>query len=166
MDSESNAPPDSSSTGGSSEVQVHTESDPWPPESALDPAELQAGNLEPWHFNTEMSPVFGVTLILRGFLNLSTHEIDAAFSAKIPFLGSFVLTHVKGSLARDIAVGFDISILAGKAVYYERDGWLWVSLSVTVYGQPHGPLAIRLFFIPENFKVHQSGTRWWPWGNE
>ncbi|KAJ7073833.1 hypothetical protein C8F01DRAFT_1098489 [Mycena amicta] len=143
-------PKDLCNSESPADVAVHTITDAPPTGSTLDRAELAGGSH--WRFNTEI-PLFLVTLILKGVLNLATREIDAALSAKIPFVGSFVLTHVKGSLTRDIAVGFDIRILAGTAVYYERDGCLWMSLTARVYEKQHGPLEVKLFSIPEQFKA-------------
>ncbi|KAI0263240.1 hypothetical protein BC834DRAFT_888187, partial [Gloeopeniophorella convolvens] len=74
--------------------------------------------------------------------------MDAFLSAKSPF-GELRLAEVKGNLKDGIKVTFDIpGILSGTATFYVRDGWVWIDLSVTVFGKTYGPISVKLLPLP------------------
>ncbi|KAI0263224.1 hypothetical protein BC834DRAFT_971496 [Gloeopeniophorella convolvens] len=101
-----------------------------------------------WDFDIEF-PIWGVTFILKGYVDLTTLEIDATFSVRIPIIGTFKLAEVKGNLKDGVSVSFGISgILSGKATFYVRDGWIWVDLSAEIFGTTYGPVSIKLIPLP------------------
>ncbi|KAI0741035.1 hypothetical protein C8Q76DRAFT_822774 [Earliella scabrosa] len=101
-----------------------------------------------WNFNIEI-PLWGVTFILSGYVDLFSLAIDATFSVKIPIVGSIKLAEVKGNLRDGVTVNFGISgVLSGEARFYVNDRWLYVDLSATVFGTHHGPVTIRLIPLP------------------
>ncbi|KAI0298181.1 hypothetical protein B0F90DRAFT_1952562 [Multifurca ochricompacta] len=98
-------------------------------------------------FDIEL-PLWGVTWVLKGYVIKSTLEIDAAFSVKVPIIGSFQLAQVKGNLQDGVKVTFGVSILHGDARFYYSAGWIYVDLSATVFGKVYGPLTIKLIPLP------------------
>ncbi|KAI0293862.1 hypothetical protein B0F90DRAFT_1642157 [Multifurca ochricompacta] len=85
---------------------------------------------------------------LKGYVDKSTLEIDAAFSVKVPIIGSFQLAQVKGNLQDGVKVTFGVSILHGDARFYYSAGWIYLDLSATVFGTVYGPLTIKLIPLP------------------
>ncbi|KAI0297031.1 hypothetical protein B0F90DRAFT_1742503 [Multifurca ochricompacta] len=94
-------------------------------------------------------PLWGVTWILRGYIDNGTLEIDAEFAVRLPIIGTFTLAAVKGNLKDGVEVTFGISVLNGEARFYISGGWLWIDLSATIFGPTFGPLKIKL--IPISF---------------
>ncbi|KAI0293863.1 hypothetical protein B0F90DRAFT_1670710 [Multifurca ochricompacta] len=85
-------------------------------------------------FDIEL-PLWGVTWVLKGYVIKSTLAIDAAFSVKVPIIGSFQLAQVKGNLQDGVK-------------FYYSAGWIYVDLSATVFGTVYGPLTIKLIPLP------------------
>ncbi|KAI0298182.1 hypothetical protein B0F90DRAFT_834382 [Multifurca ochricompacta] len=76
-------------------------------------------------FDIEL-PLWGVTWVLKGYVIKSTLEIDAAFSVKVPIIGSFQLAQVKGNLQDGVKVTFGVSILHGDARFIiPLVGFMW-----------------------------------------
>ncbi|KAJ7277113.1 hypothetical protein C8J57DRAFT_1308588 [Mycena rebaudengoi] len=99
-----------------------------------------------YDFSVEV-PLWGVTWILNGYMDAKL-AMNATFSVRVPIMGTFKLSDVKGNLADGIAVTFDISMLNGQAKFYISDKWLYINLSAVVFGQAHGPAAFGLFPLP------------------
>jgi hypothetical protein len=63
----------------------------------------------------------------------------------VPFMGTFQLMKVRGSLKDGVRVSFDKHNLRGEARFYILDEWLWWHLSKsTVFGLSLGPLETKL----------------------
>ncbi|KAI0263223.1 hypothetical protein BC834DRAFT_323771 [Gloeopeniophorella convolvens] len=100
-----------------------------------------------WDFDVE-TPIGGVIFILKGYIDLSTLEMDAILSARFPFT-DLTLAEVKGNLKDGIKVTFDIPrVISGSATFYVRDGWVWMDLSVTIFGKTYDPISVKLFPLP------------------
>ncbi|KAI0293157.1 hypothetical protein B0F90DRAFT_1670921 [Multifurca ochricompacta] len=90
-------------------------------------------------FDIEL-PLWGVTWVLKGYVIKSTLAIDAAFSVKVPIIGSFQLAQVKGNLQDGVKVTFGVSFcmeMPGSII--PLVGFMW-----TFYG----PLTIKLIPLP------------------
>jgi hypothetical protein len=84
---------------------------------------------------------------LKGYIEADV--IDATFSVMFPLLPEITLAHVHGDLNKGVEVTFSIgSIVSGTARFYLKDKWLWLDLSAKVWGQPFGPVSIRLIPYP------------------
>ncbi|EIW74806.1 hypothetical protein CONPUDRAFT_66572, partial [Coniophora puteana RWD-64-598 SS2] len=91
---------------------------------------------------------------LKGSVNLTSLQIDASFSVRIPIIGTFQLASFQGNLIEGVKFTFGISgILSGEARVYLKDKWLWLDLSATVFGSKYGPLSIKLIPLPYVFNV-------------
>ncbi|KAI0295584.1 hypothetical protein B0F90DRAFT_1919298 [Multifurca ochricompacta] len=55
---------------------------------------------------------------LKGYAEKSTLEIDAAFSVKIPIIGTYQLAKVKGNITDGVKVTFGVSVVRGDARFY------------------------------------------------
>ncbi|KAI0295583.1 hypothetical protein B0F90DRAFT_1143885 [Multifurca ochricompacta] len=93
-------------------------------------------------------PLWGVTWILKGYVEKSTLEIDAAFSVKIPIIGTYQLAKVKGNITDGVKVTFGVSVVRGDARFYYSNGWIYVDLSATVFGKVYGRVTIKLIPLP------------------
>jgi hypothetical protein len=82
---------------------------------------------------------------LNGYLNTNNLAMNAAFSVRIPIVGTVKLADVIGNLADRIAVTFATSMVNGNAKFYISNNWLYIDLSAVVFGNSHGPLSFGLF---------------------
>lgn len=76
---------------------------------------------------------------MKGYIDLTTKEIDAALFVKIPLFPEIKLAEVKGNLQDGVTVSFSIldGKISGSATFYIKDKWLWVKLSVTIFGKKY-----------------------------
>ncbi|KAJ7476720.1 hypothetical protein FB451DRAFT_246737 [Mycena latifolia] len=74
--------------------------------------------------------------------------MNATLSVRIPILGTYALSDVKGNLKDGISTTFGISILNGNARFYVSNGKLYVDLSAVVFGTKYGPESIALIPLP------------------
>ncbi|KAJ7231080.1 hypothetical protein C8J57DRAFT_1092034 [Mycena rebaudengoi] len=87
-------------------------------------------------------------------------DVNATFSVRVPVMGTFQPTAVKGNLANGIAVTVDGSTINGKAQFYISDKWVYINLAAVVFGQEHGPTAFGLFPLP--YVVFRLFNAWTP----
>ncbi|KAH9961178.1 hypothetical protein BJV74DRAFT_799846 [Russula compacta] len=100
-----------------------------------------------WDFHIEFS-FLGVVWILKGWIDLTTLAISATLSVRIPIIGTHQIASVNGNLQNGVTVTFGIpGILSGSAKFYAKNKWLYVDLSVTVFGKK-GSITIKLIPIP------------------
>ncbi|KAI0297055.1 hypothetical protein B0F90DRAFT_991694 [Multifurca ochricompacta] len=100
-----------------------------------------------YDFDIEV-PLWGITWVLKGYIDVGTFEINAEFSVRTPIITPFRLAAVKGNLKDGVKVSFDVSFVKGEAKFYIFGGWLWVDLSATVFGTTYGPLKVKLIPLP------------------
>ncbi|KAH9966988.1 hypothetical protein BJV74DRAFT_954323 [Russula compacta] len=95
--------------------------------------------------------VNGVTFILTGYVDLSSSKltISATLSVRIGFL-VYTLATISGDLGSgsSITISFNIAgVISGTLKIYFKDGWVWIDLTVTVYGTTVS-VSIQLFPLP------------------
>ncbi|KAJ6601891.1 hypothetical protein DFH09DRAFT_1355155 [Mycena vulgaris] len=106
------------------------------------------GSADPgrYDFNIEF-PLWGVTWLLNGYMDAAL-AMNATLSVRVPIMGTFQQTDVKGNLAAGIAVTFSTSMVNGNAKFHISNKWLYINLSAVVFGAAHGPLDFQLIPLP------------------
>ncbi|KAI0294057.1 hypothetical protein B0F90DRAFT_1670603 [Multifurca ochricompacta] len=112
-----------------------------------DPPVYAEGDSDRIDFDIEV-PLWAVTWILKGYVEKSILEIDAAFSVKIPIIGTYQLAKVNGNLTDRVKVTFGVSVVHGDAKFYYSNGWIYVDLSATIFGKVYGRVTIKLIPLP------------------